>query len=280
MKYYIVGLTLILFLISAHDLHSQIIPNQGFENWITFGQIEDPEFWITNNAVNSISVSKSSNSHSGSFAIRVINNGPSFEGPLPGYAITSFSSPNIIYSISGFVKCDSIIGTGEGRIKVFGYTGTSIQQIGSWQTDSTITQYTPINILLNPLLVFDSIQVQIEAFSQMDPLGFPTGHVSLLVDDLVEYILSDGEEMDFSKYFRLSPNPFTDFVAISKINNLQDKIYIEIFDISGKLVYHGDLLLGSNNSVISTKNWPTGQYLFVFHNSTTNSIKSLSAIKM
>ncbi len=280
MKYYIIGLTLNLFLISVHDLNGQIIPNQGFENWITFGQIEEPEFWITNNAVNSISVSKSNDSHSGSFAIGVINNGPSFEGPLPGYAITSFSSPNIIYSISGFVKCDSISGTGEGRIKVFGYTGTSIQQIGSWLTDSIISQYTPINILLSPLQVFDSIQVQIEAFSQMDPLGYPTGHASLLVDDLVEYILSDAEEIDFSKYFRLLPNPFTVFLEISRINNTQDKIYVKIFDISGRLVYHGDLISGSNNSVISTKIWPRGQYAFVFHNITTTSIKSLSAIKI
>lgn len=199
MKFYRAFVTIISIFLFSTVSHCQIIPNQGFENWITFGQLEEPEFWITNNALNSISVSKSTDSYSGSFAMRVINNGPNFEGPLPGYAITSFSSPIIIPSLSAFVKCDSITGTGEGRIKVFGFTGSSIQQIGNWQTSLTISQYTPINIVLSPLLVFDSIQIQIQAFSQMDPLGWPTGYVSLLVDDLSELILSNEDELDFSK---------------------------------------------------------------------------------
>ncbi len=191
MKFHFAGIVLILIFLVAADSNCQNIPNQGFENWITPGSTEEPEFWITNNSVNSISISKSTDSHSGNFALKVINNGPSFEGPLPGYARTTFSSPGIIYSLSGFVKCDSISGTGEGRIVVFDYNGSSILKIGSWVTLSSFSAYTPINILLSPLVVFDSIQVQIQAFSQIDPLEFPTSLASLLIDDFSEHILSD-----------------------------------------------------------------------------------------
>ncbi len=116
-----------IFWLPVTSVKAQTIPNSGFENWTTvLGQYENPDYCNTNNAASIVSVSKTTDSYSGMYALQITNNAPSFEGPLPGYATTVFTSPNNISAIEAYVKCDSISGTGEGRIYVYGYLGTAI----------------------------------------------------------------------------------------------------------------------------------------------------------
>jgi len=165
------------------------IPNSGFESWTIINGVEEPDSWKTNNSIfgtvqpGRISVTKTLDSHSGNYALNVINNGPSIEGPLPGHATAVFID-SAVSKISAYVKCDSIAGTGKGIISISGFTGSSHLEIGRWETNVEIPQYIFIEMLLFPLNNYDSLSIRIEAYAEMNPLGFPTGYASFTVDQL------------------------------------------------------------------------------------------------
>jgi hypothetical protein len=244
---------------------AQQIPNGGFEHWTSIsGQFEEPDFWITNNAVNSVSVSKTTDSYSGNYAMQIINNGPSFEGPLPGYALTTFSSnANIFDFLTCYVKCDSISGTGEGRIKIYGFLSGVIQLIGWWQTDTLIPQYTFVQVPMNPQVNFDSIQINIEAFSKIDQLGNASGYTLLKVDNLNLIIGTNGlNTNDYNKEILIFPNPFTDRVIIDFSRCLKMPSKIEIYDSLNKLVFQTSISSSPINlqTVLNLSGLARGKY--------------------
>lgn len=215
-SFILLSIVTIHLIIPYSNLRAQIIPNAEFENWTSVsGQFEEPDFWITNNAVNSVSVSKTTDSYSGNYAMQIINNGPSFEGPLPGYALTTFSSNgNIFDFFTCYLKCDSISGTGEGRIKIYGFLSGVKQQIGGWQTDS----------------------VYIEAFSKIDQLGNASGYTLLKVDNLNFIVGTSINLHEFNKNYIIYPNPTSDQSHLN-FNNLNGEIFfLEIYNSHGKLV--------------------------------------------
>jgi hypothetical protein len=103
--------TLVIFLILLSPvLAVSQISNADFENWSILNGVEEPDNWNTNNHPNSISVTKTSDSYSANYAMQLINNGMSLEGPLPGYAMTFFTTNDFVNQISAYVKCDSLTG--------------------------------------------------------------------------------------------------------------------------------------------------------------------------
>ena len=201
----IISAILIALIIQAN---AQTIPNAGFENWtLQGGGYEDPDNWTTNNMSNGVSVSKITDSHSGNYALQVINNYPGFEGPLTGFATFTFTDSNIVNKISAYVKCDSISGFGKGIISVAGYTGSTWQYIGNWETTSAIPQYVLIDIQLTPLIHFDSIAIYLVSLGPHDCLGQSTGYAALKVDDITEETISDVAEVNSIQIFSVFPNP-------------------------------------------------------------------------
>ena len=226
-----------LFICLVINTYAQI-PNAGFENWtLQIGGFEDPDNWTTNNDTvhNSISVSKTADSYTGSFALQVINNWRVFEGPHPGYATIVYTDTNLVSKISAYVKCDSISGTGKGIIKVYGYSGTSNQIIGNWETSIEISQYTLIEIPLSPIINYDSIRIQIIGFAENLPNGMPSGHSMLKVDEMNAEITSDMEEFNIN-YLKFFPNPFSDYTLLKFENPTYENFTLTIYDASGKLV--------------------------------------------
>ncbi len=175
-------LLLFCLLLFNYQLEAQFIPNADFENWTTVsGQYQEPDLWISNNYYpNNVSVEKTTDSYSGNFALKIINNGYSFEGIGNGSVFTTYISNNILTAISIYLKCDSIVGTGEGKIYITGFSGGNIQQIGDFQFNSLIPQYNQILIPLNPVQYYDSIRVVILAWAQQTPTGQPTGSINLM----------------------------------------------------------------------------------------------------
>ncbi len=220
------------------------ILNSDFEDWGTINNIEEPDYWETNNELlGSTSVTKTQDSHQGDFALQIINDGPSFEGPGPGYASTIFTSNVIANTISAYVKCDSISGTGKSFILINGYTGSELQQIGYWETTVLIPQYELIEIPLSPVENYDSIQILISSTSILDPTGWPTGFARLKVDQLSEEIISSTTEPSSSKLLEIFPNPCDDELHITNPEGVLSAL--DIYDAYGRLISHQNLQTSS-----------------------------------
>jgi hypothetical protein len=204
----------IISLLLSITSYSQI-PNSDFENWSVIDGMEEPVNWQTNNEINSISVSKTTDRYGGDFALQVINNGPSFEGPMPGYATVVYTSMNVPAEISAYVKCDSISGTGKGIISVVGYSAGKDNEIGKWETSVEIPHFTLIKVPLNPARHYDSIAIRLEAYAGMDIVGWPTGHASIKADRLSDGSAAEINEIYCNSYLEVFPNPCHDELLIS-----------------------------------------------------------------
>jgi hypothetical protein len=211
------------------------IPNSDFENWSMIDGIEEPVNWRTNNEINSISVSKTAESYGGNFAMHIINNGPSFEGPLPGFAKVVYTSINVPAEISAYVKCDSISGTGKGIISVVGYLAGKDNEIGNWETLVEIPHFTLIKIPLNPAKHYDSIAIRLEAFAGMDALGWPTGHASIKADRLSDGSGTVLNEITHNSSLLVFPNPCHDELNIGSSEGTISECLV--FDACGRVLF-------------------------------------------
>ncbi|MBI1341544.1 MAG: T9SS type A sorting domain-containing protein [Terrimonas sp.] len=229
----------ILFALSVIFLSLQSavgqVPVLNFEDWRIINGSEQPVNWQTNNEVpRSVSITKSTDRFEGSYALQLVNNGPSFEGPASGYATTVFTSIEKVNKIAATVKCDSLEGTGKGVIRVSGYLNNQISVIGYWETTILIPQYTLVDIPLNPVENYDSIRVELIGSSQMDPTGWPTGFVRLKIDQL------KGESIPGSGIF---PNDLTIHILPNPVSGLLNLRYpggsvstLQLLDIHGRVV--------------------------------------------
>jgi len=208
------------------------VPNSDFENWNIVDGIEEPVNWRTNNEINSISVSKTADSYAGNFAMQIINNGPSFEGPLPGYTTVIYASNTVPAEISAYVKCDSISGTGKAIINIVGYLAGKDNEIGKWETIVEIPHYTLIKIPLSPARHYDSIAIRLEAYAGMDALGWPTGHASIKADRLSDGSGTETNEIEYYPSLLVFPNPCHEEVNIGSAEGTISECLV--FDVFGR----------------------------------------------
>jgi hypothetical protein len=245
--------------------NAQTIPNAGFENWtMQPGGYEDPDNWATLNYPGWISVSKTSDSYSGNFALQVTNNALGLEGPLPGFALIVFTDTNVINKISAYVKCDSISGTGKGIIKVWGFLGGLTTPIGLWETNTEISQYTLIDIPLSPINNYDSMMVEIMGFAENAPNGTSTGYALFTVDEMTEEISSGITETNISDAIKIYPNPFREYTMLTFENLKCKNCFLTIYDSKGNVVQIIDKI--DNGQIkIERNNLADGIYYFQDH---------------
>ncbi len=233
------------------------IPNAGFESWEMFPGFEEPTDWVTNNDPCCVSVTRSDNAHTGDYALNLINNGPSFEGPLPGYASVTFASTVNANTVGFQARCDTISGTGLGVVQVFGRIGTYFEEIGSWQTDTTIGEYTYFEITTPPFLNYDSIRIVITASAMNDPLGSSTGHADLTIDDLTTEFTTGISEMDDTGSPLIYPNPSSWLIHVQDPEGSIRSV--QIFNADGRLVR--ELKVNSGTVVLDMAGEAPGTYM-------------------
>ncbi len=262
-------ITLLLLSCSSLAGFSQAIPNSGFETWINNTELpqayEVPQGWISDDMIRSgfdpaytgISVSKSTQSYSGSFAVKmetIINNGDTVSGTI--YSVQSlveffsylFSENAAIgfpYSdrpanLQGYYKFNSVGNDSAGiAIEMYKWntiTGVSdIIAFGEYSIGANASSYTVFNLPItymnsespDTVVIFAGINgSHVGTTFYIDALSF-TGTAPIGIDELY----SD------NKYVKLYPNPFSNSASINidiavKLNNAS----IRIFDISGKEV--------------------------------------------
>jgi hypothetical protein len=263
----------------SFTVNSQTIPNNGFETWAITppAPFESAEGWA-----GGPSISKSTNAHSGSFALQLEtavftnpNNGETdtisgnaFTG-TPGMGPGMPGTPG--FEFTG--RPDSL--TGWYTYNTVGNDANEIRIILSRWDTLTLQREEIANIVFscNPSELYSrfSFPIQynnsnipdtasIEIRSSNSPMEAPILGSILLVDDL-EFTSADQTGFSYiepSPSFRISPNPANDFLNISVKNNGQ----IKIINALGQTME--SIQLNENSIIsISTSNYSNGIYFIV-----------------
>jgi len=267
-------------LISASlSAYSQTIPNNGFETWATTppAPFESAEGWA-----GGPSISKSTNAHSGSFALQLQtavftnpNNGET--DTIPGNAFTG--TPGMgpgMPGTPGFAftsRPDSLTGwytfspvgndVNEIRVTFSRWDAIALQReeiANSFFSCNPSDIYTRFSfpIQYNSSNTPDTASIEIR--SSNSPMEVPVLGSILLVDDL-EFTNADQtgfSHISTSPSFRIFPNPSDDFLNISGKNSGQ----IKIINALGQTI---ELIQLNANSItnISTSNYPNGIYFII-----------------
>ena len=260
-------ITLLLLSCSSLAVFSQAIPNSGFETWINNTELpqahELPQGWISGDMINSlfnsaytgISVTKSTQSYSGSFAVKmetVINSGDTVGGDIESYqSISDFTNifsggtvgfPYSIRSanLQGYYKFNSV-----GNDSAYIYIGmtkwnttTGAREIlveTEYIIGANASSYTLFNL---PITYMNSESPDtVLILAGITGPGNLKSHVgTTFYIDALSFTGTDELYSD-NKYVKLYPNPFSNSASINidiavKLNNAS----IRIFDISGKEV--------------------------------------------
>ncbi len=260
------------------SIFTQQIPNSGFESWVSVGNFENPEHWDTGNqtvlGVSIITTTKTSNSHSGSWAAQMETiNFLTFTVPglvtLGDFEVDIWSQQ---FSITGGVPFDEK----PHRLNLY-YTYNPApgdkMSIGVWllantanptpdtvgialyESDTPVNDFTLLSLEINYLSEDTPELLNIVAVSS-NPDN-PTAGSVLRIDDLeFDYATGSG---DFSARQKiLFPNPTTDFFSINA--NVAGG-YAEIYNQFGQQVKR---VQSGDDQRINISGLPAGVYVVCF----------------
>lgn len=274
--------TSILFAVLASvtiSANSQTIPNNGFETWAITppAPFESAEGWA-----GGPSISKSTNAHSGSFALKLEtavftnpNNGetdtisgnaftgtPGMGPGMPG--TPGFAFTNRPDSLTGwYTYSTSGNDANEVRVILSRWDAITLQReeiantVFSCNPNDIYTRFS-FPIQYNNINTPDTAAIEIR--SSNSPMEAPVLGSILLVDDL-EFTSADQtgfSHISNSPSFRIFPNPANDFLNVSSRNNEK----IKIINAVGQTM---ELIQLNANSItnISTSNYSNGIYFII-----------------
>jgi hypothetical protein len=263
----------------SFNASSQSIPNNGFETWATNPPtpFETAESWA-----GGPSISKSTNAHSGSFAIQLqtavfTNPNTSETDTIPGNAFTGtpgagpgmpgtpgFAFTNRPDSLTGWYTFSPVGNdVNEIRVTLSRWDALTLQReeiansVFSCNPSDIYTRFS-FPIQYNNSNTPDTASIEIR--SSNSPMEAPVLGSILLVDDL-EFTTADQTGfslIETSPSFRIFPNPANDFLNISSKNNAEMKIINAV----GQTME--SIQLNSNSIIrISTSKYPNGIYFIV-----------------
>lgn len=248
---------LFFFLLCFSSIVSaQQIPNGGFENWTPGFGYDDPTSWASLNALTilgvPISVSKSTQSHSGSFSAKVETIAADLEGtgePSPNPGVLFIGSLDVFAQsfVNGMpftAKPDSLVGWVKYS-PVNGDTAAVVAQLTKWNSTSMMQDM--IGIGLHVTLsssAFSRFSVPIQYILDDTPdtlvvniissLGNSQVGSAIWVDDL-SLIYNDQiqvNELAPISSFDIFPNPVNEELSIK--SKITDRL--EIYSSTGKLI--------------------------------------------
>lgn len=264
---------LLVFLIASFQMVvAQNIPNQSFENWTLGGPFETPNEWAGSPAVNKTTIA-----HAGTYAVELksdifnnpmtgntdtipgrFNTGQQGTGPgqpgLSGYAFTN--RPD---SFTGWYKY-SRVGNDAFIVRVTLWRWNDTTKLKEIIADEIFqggpaAQYTrfsmPINYNSNKLP--DSANIEFISSNSMPP-QFVLGSV-LIIDDLYFITKNKNGINSHQQQFACYPNPCTDFISLTGIENSMISIYNSL----------GECMLileikDANKTMIPVQEFPSGMY--------------------
>lgn len=267
---------LIFTLSFGFSVNAQQLPNGGFENWTPGFGFEDPTSWASLNALSiigvPISVSKSTQSHSGSFSVKVETIAADLEmtgmpSPTPGILFIGsldILSQSVVVGMPFTAKPDSLVGWVKYS-PVNGDTSGLVVQLTKWNATtmsqdmiglgfhlafagSAFSRFSvPIDYLLEDAP--DTLSINV-----LSSLGNGQIGSAIWIDDLALIYNNTIQvnEIAASTFFNVFPNPVNDQLSIE--SKIADKIAIysstgteiDSFEVSPETSKKFDVKLLSN----------------------------------
>jgi hypothetical protein len=241
---------LLVISITCNTLNAQI--SENFELWVTgpFG-FHIPADWTVNNAEPTRPVSvRNEEPYSGTYALQLFSEGPSFEGRAPGMAFRKFYAPTND-PISVYVRVDSLLPGGSAKVRVYA-NNSSFTPLGLWSSTTVTTDYLNVQVAIPDFSAPDTLVVSLEASTTLGPLGYD-GYAVATFDALGQLTTSTGEP-DAKDVISLSPNPSTGLFTFGNGQTTVEQAVVA--DLQGRV-----LLNFTNVRGIDLYNEPPGMYL-------------------
>ncbi len=253
-------LILLSMLAFSASAFAQSIPNAGFETWINTGSYEDPQGWGTFNFLslygNPITATKSTDAHSGTYAIRmesklVTNNPNPAAFPDTIHTIYSGSTVPLVFGfpytqkpdqLQMFYKSTSVNNSTAGVLAyLLKWNSTlhrrdTVAKAASYMADNTVYQQLNVPfIYLNPTLTPDT------AIIFTSPIAYNTQNqigAVLLVDD-ISFVLPTGINATEAAAPELIMANGTAYLS-----NVTSPSTVTIYSVDGKMIFKKENILG------------------------------------
>ena len=215
------------------------LPNFSFENWTT---IQTPDGWYTNNAPTlTIPVTKSSDAHSGNFAVKgEVTNYNTWTAPNFGsdagnlFVVTEhYSTLNFFYKFNkvndDIIIFSSVIYTASGYPMAFGDTNIT----------AAVSSYTPMEVPITYIFP-DSVPATMALIFGIEDIVTTTSSPGsyFILDDFSLggfTALGVGETVFAEENVNVFSNPATDFISFS-VPEKNPINTVSVFDVTGKEV--------------------------------------------
>jgi len=241
-----------ILIVFAINVKAQI-PNNGFENWIEYGNGHNPEgWWCSNDSVSSTGtyfpITRSTEHYPtnvGEYSIRISNNtsllpswgglGVTWHGGWNGNNYPSFPITGHPNSLCGYFKFLSENGDAMRIFIALYNNGTEVVQAELIDTIN-VTNWSPFVIPIPNYEIADSARIMLSSF---DADAFQiNGNSVLFIDNLSfdNLISSVGKEISIVPEFNLYPNPASDYVYFNINAHNLGKLTVNIYSILGGLV--------------------------------------------
>lgn len=259
-------------------------PNGSFENWVEISS-EEPDDWFTSNvfsiAIGETSVTKSTDSHEGSFAVKIettenifedslgfITNGTMGEdNPIGGMKVDS--TPD---KLSGYYKYIPVgPDTAIGGLFLYHHnenTGTTDLLEETFIQLPATDEYTYFEVEVDYFSLPEPDTVNI-AFASSNLQDYPTyiGLGSALYIDALNITYKPNlvgiEKSETEISHQLYPNPSSDKIYIEFQEILRNDITVKIMNAAGKLVYENKMNpMATKQFNISVQNFAPGIYFY------------------
>ncbi|MCF8369028.1 MAG: T9SS type A sorting domain-containing protein [Bacteroidales bacterium] len=255
-------------------------PNGGFENWTAFAS-EEPNDWTTSNIftlpASDISVTKTTDSYEGNFAIRIenkltmwddtvgfITNGTiGDEGPTGGLPVN-----NIPAMLSGYYKYfpvgqDSALA---GMVLYHYNESTGVKETldSAYTTLSVAAEYTYFQIPVDYFTLPEPDTLNI-AFGSGNFEGSFVGLGSVLYVDALEISYKPdltGTQEIAAENPMFYPNPFKDRFSMDLNGLINQAATVSILNSNGQEVYHKYCTSSSHHVNLEFSHYPSGIYFY------------------
>lgn len=255
-----------LFLViclTCSTINAQV--SENFEEWVTgpFG-FHIPAGWTVNNAEPTRPVSvRNEEPYSGTYAMQLYSEGPSFEGRAPGRAFRKFYATSND-PISVYVRVDSLLPGGSAEIVVY-KNNSSLTILGTWSSTTVTSGYVNALVEIPNFTAPDTLGIALVASTTLGPLGYD-GYAIVTFDALGQITTSAGEP-GANDDFSLSPNPTTGLFTFGNGQTTVDHAIVT--DLQGRTVH-----TFSNVREIDLSNEPSGMYLvYILHQGQRQTLK-------
>lgn len=132
----------------------------------------------------------------------------------------------------------------------------------------------------NNVIIYNSNIITIQqSIGQLSPIGtFSKDNYAIrqgfIQPNILVKIIDKNIPLSLDLVVSIYPNPFINDISVSLINNNKNDIYIEVYDVLGRLLYKKKYFW-NKSIIVELGNYPTGTYLLKVINNNQQTVKKI-----